>query len=196
MVDIVTIGNATLYHGDCLEVLPTLVGVDAVITDPPYPDYHVELYGGECDIRFLDQLQCRQFVFWSSRAEFPLSWTARHVWDKRKGGAGSAYEFLYERNGSSTQWVLNYVSVQNEVRANFAKDEFTGHPSQKPRLLMERIVGMCDGTVADFFMGSGSTGVACLNHGRRFVGVEKDRKYFDIACKRIDAAQAQGRLFA
>jgi DNA modification methylase len=196
MGDVVTIGDATLYLGDCRELAGGLE-FDMVVTDPPYPDYHVELYGSS-DLSFLDAFPCRQFVFWSSRAEFPLSWTARHVWDKRKGGAGSAYEFIYERNGSAEQWVLNYVSVQNEVRANFARDEFTGHPSQKPKQLMDRIIQIAKpaGTVADFFMGSGSTGVAAVAAGKKFIGVERDEKFFDIACKRITAAQAQGRLFA
>jgi len=49
--------------------------------------------------------------------------------------------------------------------------------------------------ISDPFMGSGTTGVACMNLGRSFIGIEKERKYFDIACERIEAAQAQGRLF-
>ena len=49
--------------------------------------------------------------------------------------------------------------------------------------------------VLDPFMGTGSTGIAALNHGRRFIGIEKEPKYFDIACQRIENALAQGRLF-
>ena len=51
-------------------------------------------------------------------------------------------------------------------------------------------------TILDPFMGSGTTGVACAQLGRRFIGIEIDRGYFDIACERIAAAQAQGQLFA
>jgi DNA modification methylase len=51
-------------------------------------------------------------------------------------------------------------------------------------------------TILDPFMGSGTTGVACANLGRKFIGIEIERKYFDIACERIAAAYAQGRLFA
>jgi DNA modification methylase len=50
-------------------------------------------------------------------------------------------------------------------------------------------------TVMDIFMGSGTTGVACVNLGRKFIGIEKERKYFDLACRRIEQAYAQGRLF-
>ena len=49
--------------------------------------------------------------------------------------------------------------------------------------------------ICDPFMGSGTTGVACANLGRKFIGIEIERKYFDIACERIEAAYAQGRLF-
>jgi site-specific DNA-methyltransferase (adenine-specific) len=187
------IGNATLYLGDCLEILPTLPKVDAVITDPPYPDYYVELYK-QTDIAFLNEYQCKQFVFWSSRLEFPLSWTARHVWDKRKGGAGSAYEFIYERNGSGEQWVFSYVSIQNETRADFSREIFSGHKSQKPFRLMERLVSKCGGVIVDPFMGSGTTAVACTNLGLPCVGIEIEPKYFDIACERITNAQRQQRM--
>jgi DNA modification methylase len=51
-------------------------------------------------------------------------------------------------------------------------------------------------TILDPFMGSGTTGVACANLGRKFIGIEIEEKYFDIACERITAAQSQGRLFA
>jgi adenine-specific DNA-methyltransferase len=74
-----------------------------------------------------------------------------------------------------------------------------GHPTQKPLRLMEYIVRLSvrpDGAVLDPFMGSGSTGVACANLGRKFIGIEIEPKYFDIACTRIEAAYAQGRLFA
>ena len=68
----------------------------------------------------------------------------------------------------------------------------------KPTKLMDRVVSdySRDGaTVSDPFMGSGTTGVACANLGRKFIGIEIERKYFDIACERIEAAYAQGRLF-
>lgn len=194
-----TIGNATLYLGDCRDLYKEIAKDCVVITDPPYPDYLTDEYGYQDGIiDFLDQMPCRQFVFWSTRAAFPLSWTARHVWDKRKGGAGSAYEFIYERNGLATQWVFPYVSVQNEVRADFAKDDFTGHKSQKPRQLMEKLISLCDANliVADFFMGSGSTGVAAVRAGKKFVGVEIRPDYYAMALQRISAAQSQGRLFA
>lgn len=73
-----------------------------------------------------------------------------------------------------------------------------GHPTEKPIPLMMYIVRLSvrpSAVCCDPFMGSGTTGVACLRLGRRFIGIERERKYFDIACERIAAAQAQGVLF-
>lgn len=70
------------------------------------------------------------------------------------------------------------------------------HKNEKPIRLMERLVSWipCD-SVLDPFMGSGTTGVACMNLGRSFIGIEREPKYFDIACRRIEDAQRQGRMF-
>ena len=74
-----------------------------------------------------------------------------------------------------------------------------GHPCPKPQKawtwLVDKVASPTS-TVLDPFMGSGTTGVACANLGRKFIGIEIERKYFDIACERIEAAYAQGRLFA
>ena len=73
------------------------------------------------------------------------------------------------------------------------------HPCEKPLPLMGHIVGTstrADHAVLDPFMGSGTTGVACANMGRKFTGIEREPKYFDIACKRIDDAYRQTRMFA
>ena len=71
------------------------------------------------------------------------------------------------------------------------------HPTQKPLALMAWCMKWIAGkTVLDPYMGSGTTGVACANLGRKFIGIEIERKYFDIACERIDNAYRQQRMFA
>jgi DNA modification methylase len=71
------------------------------------------------------------------------------------------------------------------------------HPTEKPVPLLEIMLEVLPaGTVLDPFMGSGSTGVACVGLGRPFIGVEKEPKYFEIACRRIEDAQRQSRMFA
>lgn len=88
----------------------------------------------------------------------------------------------------------------NSLGQTYPNDANTvGHPCAKPLPQMMWLVNRAsaDGeTVLDPFMGSGTTGVACANLGRRFIGIEIEPRYFDIACERIAAAYAQGRLFA
>ena len=72
------------------------------------------------------------------------------------------------------------------------------HPCAKPIKTWTKLTNRATRygeTILDPFMGSGTTGVACANLGRKFIGIEIEEKYFDIACERIEATQAQGRLF-
>jgi DNA modification methylase len=82
---------------------------------------------------------------------------------------------------------------------NVNNPERTGlHPTEKPRRLMAEIIGDFSNPgqlICDPFMGSGTTGVAAVQMGRRFIGIELNPTYFDIACRRIEDAQRQGRLF-
>jgi site-specific DNA-methyltransferase (adenine-specific) len=194
LVRVEKIGNATLYLGDCLEVLQTLGAVKTVITDPPYPDWMADEYQykeGALELLGIT----RGFVFWSAKYEFPLPYSAIHIWDK-KTGAGSEYERIFEIGGHKNFKVFRHYLINSTVAASFVGDQFTGHPSQKPIRLMRELVMRTDGAVFDPFMGSGSTGVACINLNRPFIGVEIKDDYFDIACERIENAQRQERLFA
>jgi hypothetical protein len=197
MTDPVTIGDCTLYQGDCFDILPTLGKVDAVVTDPPYPDWLVEEYKYHADVLTpLGALDCRQLVFWSTKCEFPLSYTARHVWDK-KTGCGSEYEFIFERNGAANFKVVRHYLINSTVAASFTGDVWTEHKSQKPISLMLWCVDFLPDaqTILDPFMGSGTTGVACAKMGRKFIGIELEPRYFDIACRRIEEAYRQPDLF-
>ena len=189
--------TVTLYHGDCLEILPTLAAgsVDAVVTDPPYPDYYEELYQYKPELLdALNMFPCRQFVFWSAKKTFPLDYTAIHIWDIWIG-SGSMYERIFERNGQLNYRIFKYAVIGNEFRAQIAMDIHTGHPSQKPIQLLNKLVlsFTSEGdTILDPFMGSGTTGVACVETGRNFIGIEIDADYFKIAQRRI--ADAQSRM--
>ena len=185
-----------LRLGDCLEFMRTLPAgsVDAVITDPPYPDYYTDefKYNGEA-VKVLESMAIRQFVFWTAKADFPLTYTARHVWDKITGAA-CQYDFIYERNGLRRQKVFRGHRINSTVSAQFAKEQFTGHKAQKPisiicdLILMSTVKG---DTIFDPFMGSGTTGVAAVKLGRNFIGCEIEPKYFEIAQRRIADAQQQ-----
>lgn len=91
-----------------------------------------------------------------------------------------------------TDWIT--ATTPRVGRDNEAVD----HPYQKPLAVMNWLVAKVrgDGVVLDPFMGSGTTGVACVTQGRRFIGVERDPAYYELACQRIEDALRQGRLIA
>jgi DNA modification methylase len=188
------IGACTLYLGDCREVLPTLGEVNAVVTDPPYPDISKAFpYTPVC---CLETLRCRQCIFWSAVAPFPLSYTGIHIWHKPNGQSSQYYERIFERHGSRTCLVYRVAAILPDYVQY--RQECVPHPTQKPLALLLPLVARSSTTgqrVLDPFMGSGTTGVAALMLGRSFVGVEIERKYFDIACQRITDAYAQPDLF-
>ena len=187
-----------LYFGDCLDIMPGLQEVDAVITDPPYYDINSIKYNYKITpIDFLQKINCLQLVFWSARVEFPLDYSCIHIWDK-KVGASSQYERIFERNGGKSWAVFRHYFINSTVAASFTNDVFTGHKSQKPKSLMIELVDKFTNPgdlIFDPFTGSGSTGVACVQTGRRFIGIEIDPGYYQIAKDRIAEAQLQMRLF-
>jgi site-specific DNA-methyltransferase (adenine-specific) len=219
------IGNATLYHGDCLEILPTLPKVDAVVTDPPYgmgyrSNHNSSRVGAGAAMTRKDgdfspihgddapfnpspllALQIPSIIWGANYFSNQLpSGTRWLVWDKLAGKTpvpcGSDVELAWTSTKGPSRifqhlW-RGIMRAGEENVCNGGKD----HPNQKPQALMRWCVEMTAGSVLDPFMGSGTTGVACMNLGRKFVGIEIERKYFDIACERIDNAQRQARMFA
>lgn len=178
-----------LYLGDCLEILPTVEAgsVDAVITDPPYPDIAKDFRITSIDL--LDEIDCKQLIFWSAVEVFPLDWTAVHIWHKPNGQSSQHYERIFERKGNKVCRVYRIPIINYRTLP-----EWTPHPTQKPRRLMkcliEKYTSLGD-TILDPFMGSGTTGVACVQLRRNFIGIEIEPKYYDIAEKRIKQAQQQ-----
>ena len=208
-MDKVIIGQATLYHGDCLEILPTLDKVDAVVTDPPYGIGTWSVDGGGNKKYTLEEisdlnkwdaeapkeaiqaawLMSDQSVFWGGNyfAGFLGACKAPLVWDKTTRGM-----HLHECEIAWTKGIQGTTRIFTGV----SNQKFRDDPTQKSQAVMEWCVNFTSGSVLDPFMGSGTTGVACANLGRQFIGIEIERKYFDIACERIEWASAQGRLFA
>lgn len=213
MTDIVRIGDATLYHGDCLEILPTLPKVDAVITDPPYGMAfqsnrrtvdHAPI-ANDGDDRML-QWACQipvahsRYVFcrWDNLRVVPMPKSCV-TWVKNNWSMGD----LDHEHARQTEVALFWPGDDHGwpekrptdvVHAARTGNEF--HPTEKPVHLMEQVCRWTRGLVLDPFMGSGTTGVACAQLGRKFIGIEIERKHFDIACERIDNAYRQQRMFA
>ncbi len=182
--------NITIYLGDCLSILPFLPpkSVDLVLTDPPYDDYHLDKYK-QTPIDFLTIFKCKQLIFWSAKTQFPLDYTAIHIWDK-KCGVGSMYERIFERNGQANYKVYRHYLINSTVAANYTQDIFTGHPSQKPvRLIKEILREHKEQYILDPFLGSGTTAVAAKELGRKCIGIEISKEYCDIAIKRLKNTQ-------
>lgn len=205
-----TIGTATLYRGDCMEVLPTLGRFDAVITDPPYginaartrnsaKDGWVD-YG--CDGWDLVRPKKASFELFLQQGKCVIIWGGNYFtdwlppsmqwisWDKGQDGFSLADFELAWTNQNKAARRINYP------RALALKD-VKQHPTQKPLAVMRWCIEQAGNpqTILDPFMGSGTTGVAAIQLGRTFTGIEREAKYFDIACKRIEQAYAQGQLF-
>jgi len=219
-VRIETIGDATLYLGDCLEILPTLPKVDAVITDPPYGvdfvgkrtkhtrashDAPGGYVGGDSDIgpeavRVAMSKADRGVVFPGNRLMFSYDAPYEIGCVYCPSGAG-----LGRWGFTVMHPMLFYGKGLPHTRqgpSGFESFELAGedrHPCPKPVKWMVWATNKCTlqgQTVLDPFMGSGTTGVACAQLGRKFIGIEIEERYFDIACERIDNAYRQTRLFA
>jgi site-specific DNA-methyltransferase (adenine-specific) len=125
-----------------------------------------------------------------------------HVWDKECGRSGRNDTFsdaeIFWTNWAGKRRVIRYLwkGLQTEDGSGGDKERF--HPTQKPIDVMRQCIDMCPGiisTIFDPFMGSGTTGIAAVQSGRKFIGVEIEPTYFDIACTRIEAATKQADLF-
>lgn len=208
----VNIGGFDLYCGDCMEVMPTLGKVDAVVTDPPY-GMNFQSGRREEKHRKIDNDMGVEHLLWSCNLEASHSkyifcrWDNIYdvpkpksciTWIKNNHGMGD----LEHEHARQTEIALFYPGSNHffpdKRPSDIVKSVKTGniyHPTEKPIDLMQKVIQWTNGIIIDPFMGSGTTGVACAKMGRKFIGIELDRKYFDIACKRIEDAQRQGDLF-
>ena len=215
----VEIGNATLYLGDCMDILPTLDKVDAVICDPPYGigiDRSMAASSGSQSGGIMAKkgnyfasgwddapmsLELAELII--SKSETVIFWGGNYyglpasqcwlVWDKRVNGNFADCELAWtnmKKPVRKFEWMWNGMLRQGQEERN-------GHPTQKPLALMQWCIDQAGNpeTILDPFMGSGTTGVAAIQMGRKFIGIERELKYFEIAVKRIKEAVAQPQLF-
>jgi site-specific DNA-methyltransferase (adenine-specific) len=218
-VERVEIGPCVLYRGDCRDVLPTLDGIDAVVTDPPYgvslkTNFHERGCSRMCEANdyppiagddqpfdpaaFLGYPTVILFGanYYASRLPDSGQWL---VWDKRDGVCSNDQadaELAWVKGGNGTVPRVFRHLWMGALRDS-ERDDRRCHPTQKPVALMtwamDRIGVRPDSLVCDPFMGSGTTGVACVRSGRRFIGIELSADYFELACTRISEAWSADR---
>lgn len=196
-----------MWLGDCLEILPTLPKYDACITDPPYgigkdgrrgnrKHKHYEFLGWDRERpskELFDQLinSAQNVVIWGGNyfADLLPPTMRWLVWDKGQRMSQSDGELAW----TSMQSALRIFTMN---RVELRKDG-ANHPTQKPVRLMKWCIEQVGHpkSIVDPFMGSGSTGIAAIQMGCSFYGIEKEAKYFDMACARIENAQKQINLF-
>lgn len=236
------IGRATLYLGDCLDVLECIERADAVITDPPYcsgartsaaisgrggmsrgqrwaaspiANDRMTVTGFTWLIRHVAQASYRllpdggSFLSFIDWRQYPtlyaviesVNFRAQQlvVWDKGDMALGNGFRNQHElivhaAKGVPTIYNRGTANVLRCKRISSSDD----HPTEKPVGIVAPLIEVVTErgqVVLDPFMGSGTTGVAAVQAGRDFIGIEVDPVFFDIACKRIDDAQRQGSLF-
>ena len=202
-------GQVTLLLGDCLQILSTMKGIDAVVTDPPYGINHQPqswktwrgspmgwnpIQGDDKPFDPSPLLRFSEVIVWGATHysdKLPAGdWL---IWDKRcservDGMIGDPAELAWKSNGCGKVHIkrLLHGGVVN-ADSRRGNNAARVHPTQKPIELMTWCLSFSQGTVADPYMGSGTTGVACIRTGRRFIGIEIERKYWEIAvdrCKR------------
>lgn len=208
-----TIGEATLYLGDCMEILPTLATVDAVVTDPPYGILNLEGAGSTTAVRKSPRQQG------SGTLKNRLLNTSDVRWDVAP--SAELFDKLRAMSGHQIIWGGNYFPLppargilawdKEQPWPNFSQVELAWtslnrpaalfrlsgtrgtpdkvHPTQKPLPLMAWCLAfLADScSVLDPFMGSGTTGVAAAMSGHPFIGIERDLAYFESPAAELSA---------
>jgi DNA modification methylase len=208
------IGDATLYLGDCREVLPTLGRVDAVCTDPPYgigeaagknasrsnlapaKDYGRATWDDapidHALLTMVLQAGRWQILFGGNYYALPPS-SCWLVWDKMNTGDFADCELAWTNLQKAVRRI-RYM-WNGMLRAN--NEQRGDHPTQKPIGVMSWVLQQLPGdvrTVLDPFMGSATTGVACVRMGLSFIGIERDPAHYETALRRIEAEYRRPRL--
>ena len=208
----VIIGDCRLILGDCLEVMKELEPVDCVVTDPPYgmdfvSNHRIEKHKPIANDGNLSMMQ------WACNLKTKHSSYIWMRWNNLRDVKEPKSLITWIKNNHSMGDLEHEHGRKTEVCAFYAGDDHffpkgrpvdivfgtrTGnnlHGTQKPVDLMRNVIEWTYGTVFDPFMGSGTTGVACVKSGRKFIGIELDETYFNIACERIQKAYDQPDFF-
>jgi len=233
------IGNATLYCGDCMEILPSLgMCADLLVTDPPYTlasgggnpiegrrmsgKFNPKNYVNDgnivsCDIDWPDFIPL-MYKSLKENTHAYIMCNNRHIKNMITSADDAGFKFhnllVWDKgNATPNRWYMKnceFTGFFYKGKAKFINDcgarqllyipqePYKDHPTPKPVMLMKHYIEQSsspEDTVIDPFMGVGSTGVAAKLSNRKFIGIELDKKYFDIACKRIENSEQHADLF-
>ena len=210
----VIIGNATLYLGDCREVIEAIGPIDSLVSDPPYgmgfqsnhrTEKHAKIANDDTEELLIWACGLKPshsayiFCRWDNLASVPKPKSCV-TWVKNNWSMGD----LQHEHGRQTEVALFYPGPEHDWPSGrpsdvvyAARTDNTWHPTEKPVSLMQKVCGWTRGTILDPFMGSGTTGVAALQMGRKFIGIEREPRYFEAACRRIRETSGEdaGPLF-
>jgi DNA modification methylase len=200
----VQIGNCRLLQADCTQVIDSL-HFDAILADPPYGIGAGQMpFGKWRTSKMVKSDWDQNSANLSALPNVPsIIWGGNYfslppsrcflVWDKGAGFKGRDFAEC------ELAWCSFDANARIYRHDPLARGDYRDkqHPTQKPVALMEWCLGFLPDaeTILDPFMGSGTTGVACVNLGRSFIGIEIDPGYFDIAVKRITDAHKQADFF-
>lgn len=200
-----------LYLGDCAEILPTLSRVDYIVSDPPYGINAADGIGKVTkegsDFRGKEQWDSKpptknDFDILLNKSKYQILWGGNYfelppskcflVWDKIQP---EDFTLAMAEQAWSNLDIPAKLFRWKSMSINDGAPKH--HPTQKPLRLMEWCISLLPkiGTICDPYAGSGTTGVAALNLGHKFIGIERDKLYFDIACRRISKALSEQNLF-
>jgi DNA modification methylase len=220
-MDKIIIGDAIFYHGDCLDIMPTLPdkSVDLVLTDPPYgineaagknksrgklaeaKDYGDDAWDkNRPDKKYFNEmiiLSVNQIIFGGNYfSDYLKPSSCWIVWDKDNGRNDFAdCEMAWTSFNSAVRKIV--CRWNGFMQEPGSKRDVRVHPTQKPVGLFSQVLknySKKDDLICDPFIGSGTTAIACYRTGRKFIGIEKEKKYFDIAVERYRREHRQLRL--
>ena len=206
------IGDCTLHLADCRDLTSDIGTVPSIVTDPPYGT-HVTSWDVSVDRRVIADIAglAERYSVW-----FYSNTRLAHILNALRDSGRDTWVAVWHKSNSvgferrfAPQWTPIVIAYKAKPQPSFWGQDLChcpivphkgfDHPTPKPVAITEWLVErstVAGETVLDPFMGSGTTGVACIKQGRKFIGVEINESYFDIACRRIEAAQRQGDMFA
>lgn len=203
--------TVVIYHGDCLDILPVIDGFDAIVSDPPYNlqtwnnrgKTNKGLVGDPDEILSWDNAITHEHInLIFNKSNHQILWGGNYyldllprtkqmlVWNKMLRGM--------HFNDCEIAWCSQFKEACRVFDFHVSRNQNKQHPTAKPVELMRWCLSLLPNetaSICDPFLGSGTTGVAAINMGMSFVGIEKEQKYFDVSVKRIADAISRPELF-